>query len=149
MRAVVQRVSHAKVEVDGVLISSIDFGFLVLVAVIEGDKLEDAEYLAAKLLGLRVFPDQNQKMNLNISQAEGSMLVVSQFTLAGDARKGNRPDFTASAKPEDAILLIDKLVEKISKADIPVYNGLFGAHMAVSLCNDGPVTILLDTRRAF
>lgn len=149
MRAVVQRVSSASVEVDGNSVSSIGKGLLVLVGVIQGDKLEDAHYLATKMLGLRIFSDENEKMNLDVSQAGGSILLVSQFTLAGDARKGNRPDFGISAKPENAIELLDEIIARIRNAEIPVCTGVFGAHMKVSLVNDGPVTILLDSRRLF
>lgn len=149
MRAVVQRVASASVEVDGNLVSSIEKGLLVLVGVVEGDKSEDAQYLATKILGLRIFCDVNEKMNLNVSQIGGSILLVSQFTLAGDARKGNRPDFVASAKPESAIGLLDDVADRIKKAEVPVCTGVFGAHMKVALVNDGPVTILLDSRRLF
>lgn len=149
MRTVVQRVNSASVEVEGKKVSSIGKGLLALVAVMDGDEDRDAEYTASKLLSLRIFQDENEKMNLNVSQVGGSILMVSQFTLAGDARKGNRPDFTASAKPEKAIELLDKATSRISKAEIPVFSGVFGSHMKVILENDGPVTILLDSRRLF
>lgn len=149
MRAVVQRVTCASVEVDGNQVSSIGEGLLVLVGVIDGDKQEDAHYLATKILGLRIFRDENDKMNLNVSQAGGGILIVSQFTLAGDARKGNRPDFTISAKPEHAIELLDEVIARIQAVEVPVCTGVFGAHMKVSLVNDGPVTIILDSRRLF
>lgn len=149
MRAVVQRVICASVEVDDNPISSIGEGLLVLIGVIDGDKQEDAHYMATKILSLRVFRDENEKMNLNVSQAGGSILIVSQFTLAGDARKGNRPDFTISAKPEQAMELLDEVIARIQAAEVPICTGVFGAHMKVSLVNDGPVTILLDSRRLF
>lgn len=149
MRAVIQRVSCASVEVDGNPVSSIGKGLLVLVGIIDGDNMKDAHYLTTKMLGLRVFCDENEKMNLNVSQAGGSILLVSQFTLAGDARKGNRPDFSISAQPDYAKELLDEVIARIRNAEVPVCSGVFGAHMKVSLINDGPVTILLDSRRLF
>lgn len=149
MRAVVQRVLEASVEVDGKIVSKIDMGLLVLVGTIKDDNSKDAEYVATKILGLRIFGDVNGKMNLDVSQVNGSILVVSQFTLAGDVRKGKRPDFFMSGDPEEAQVLISEIVEQVKKAEIPVSTGIFAAHMKVTLVNDGPVTILLDSRRQF
>lgn len=149
MRAVVQRVLEASVEVDGKIVSKIDMGLLVLVGTIKDDNSKDAEYVANKILGLRIFGDDNGKMNLDVSQVNGSILVVSQFTLAGDVRKGKRPDFFMSGDPEEAQVLISEIVEQVVKAEIPVSTGIFAAHMKVTLVNDGPVTILLDSRRQF
>ncbi len=148
MRAVVQRVLEASVSVDGELISQIDKGFMVLVAVMDGDSRADVEYMAKKLCALRVFEDENGKMNRAITDIGGQMLVISQFTLAGDARKGNRPGFTASAHPDIAQEYYDLLCDEVSKA-VPVKKGVFAADMQVSLVNDGPVTILLDSTKLF
>lgn len=149
MRAVVQRVLEASVEVEGKIVSKIGQGLLVLVGTIKGDTEGDASYIATKILGLRIFSDENGKMNLDVSQVGGSILLVSQFTLAGDARKGKRPDFFSSGDPNEAQTLISKIIDQVSKADIPVQTGIFAAHMKVSLVNDGPVTILLDSRKEF
>lgn len=149
MRAVVQRVLEASVEVDGKIVSKIDRGLLVFVGTIRDDNSKDAQYLATKILGLRIFGDENGKMNLDVSQINGSILVVSQFTLAGDARKGKRPDFFMSGDPEEAQALISEIVEQVKRAGVPVSTGIFAAHMKVALVNDGPVTILLDSRRQF
>lgn len=149
MRAVVQRVLEASVEVDGKIVSKIDTGLLVLVGTIKDDNSKDAEYVANKILGLRIFGDDNGKMNLDVSQVNGSILVVSQFTLAGDVRRGKRPDFFMSGDPEEAQVLISEIVEQVKKTEIPVSTGIFAAHMKVTLVNDGPVTILLDSRRQF
>jgi D-aminoacyl-tRNA deacylase len=149
VRAVVQRALQASVEVDGQIVSKIGQGLLVLVGTIKGDTESDALYIASKVLGLRIFGDENGKMNLDASQIHGSILIVSQFTLAGDARKGKRPDFFNSGDPDQAKVLINKIVEQILKAEVPVQTGIFAAHMKVSLVNDGPVTILLDSRKEF
>lgn len=149
MRSVVQRVLSAKVEVDGEVVGSIDKGLLVLVGTIQGDSAADAAYMATKIAGLRIFSDENGKMNLDVSQVNGSVLLVSQFTLAGDARKGKRPDFTSSGDPSEAVELLKEIKDQLIKAQIPVQTGIFGAHMKVSLINDGPVTILLDSRKVF
>ena len=149
MRAVVQRVKEASVSVDGELISQIGHGFMALVAVMDGDAPSDIEYIRKKLCALRVFEDENEKMNLAIGDVEnGEMLIISQFTLAGDARKGNRPSFIESAAPEAGLEYYNKLCELVGET-IPVKRGVFGAHMEVSLINDGPVTILLDSRKLF
>lgn len=149
MRSVVQRVLSAKVEVDGEVVGSIDKGLLVFVGTVQGDTATDAAYMATKIAGLRIFSDEKGKMNLDLSQVNGSVLLVSQFTLAGDARKGKRPDFTSSGNPSEAVELLKEIKDQLIKAQIPVQTGIFGAHMEVSLINDGPVTILLDSRKVF
>ncbi len=149
MRLVVQRVTSASVDVEGECIASISSGFLVLAGAEEGDGDADAEYAAQKLAGLRVFEDDEGKMNRDIAEARGEILLVSQFTLLGDARKGRRPSFSSAARPETAIPLLDKLKARLVSAGIAVKTGRFGADMKVSLVNDGPVTIVLDSRRTF
>lgn len=154
MRAVVQRVSYAQVKVEGVenvqpLHSRIGRGLVVLVGVGVEDTEEDVEYLAAKLSGLRVFEDSNGKMNLSLEEVEGQMLLVSQFTLYGDCRKGRRPSFDQSAGAEIAQRLYDLLVESLRRKGIGVAEGKFQERMLVELANDGPVTLLLDSKRHF
>jgi D-tyrosyl-tRNA(Tyr) deacylase len=139
MRAVVQRVSSASVTVAGERVASIGHGLLVLLGVREGDGEAEADRLAAKLEALRVFEDEDGKMNLSIRDAGGELLVVSNFTLYGDTRKGNRPSFVDAARPEDA----EPLVERVREA-LDAQGGRFGARMAVELVNDGPVTVLLN-----
>jgi len=143
MRAVIQRVTRAEVRVDGESVSSIGPGLAVLVGVAAGDSLDDAVVLADKVVGLRVFPDGSGKMNLSVVDAGGSILVVSQFTLHGDVRRGRRPSFTAAADPAFAEPLIESLVGLIGRS-IPVASGRFGASMQLDLVNDGPVTIILE-----
>jgi D-tyrosyl-tRNA(Tyr) deacylase len=142
-------VLEACVEVDGKIVGKISKGLLVLVGTIQDDCDSDASYIATKIAGLRIFSDENGKMNLDVSQVNGSVLLVSQFTLAGDARKGKRPDFTLSGDPNSAVKLLDLVKHQLEKAIIPVETGIFGAHMKVSVVNDGPVTILLDSRKGF
>lgn len=149
MRSVVQRVLDAHVEVDGKTVGIIGNGLLALVGTVQDDGLSDATYIANKIAGLRIFSDENGKMNLDVTQVNGSVLLVSQFTLAGDARKGKRPDFTLSGDPSSAIELLNHVKQQLEKAMIPVQTGIFGAHMKVGLTNDGPVTILLDSRKGF
>ena len=143
MRAVIQRVSRAEVRVDGESVSSIGPGLAVLVGVADGDSLDDAEVLADKVVGLRVFPDGAGKMNQSAVEAGGSVLVVSQLTLHGDLRRGRRPSFTAAADPAIAEPLIDALVARVGRS-VPVGSGRFGASMQLDLVNDGPVTIILE-----
>jgi D-aminoacyl-tRNA deacylase len=145
MRAVVQRVTRAKVSVRENLIAEIGPGMLVLVAAGKGDGPEQVKWMADKLSGLRIFSDEAGKMNLGLSQVGGSMLVVSQFTLYGDCRKGKRPSYAASAPPEEAVLIYASLVEALRGMDIPVKEGIFGAMMHVELVNDGPVTLIVDS----
>ena len=148
MRAVIQRVSSAAVTVEDRTIGQIGKGYLVLLGVEDTDATADMEYICEKILGLRVFEDENEKMNLDIREVEGAVLLISQFTLYGDARKGRRPSFIKAARPETAIPLYEAAAKRLREA-VPVETGEFGANMQVSLVNDGPVTILLDSRKTF
>jgi D-tyrosyl-tRNA(Tyr) deacylase len=145
MRLVLQRVSEASVTVGGVAVGSIRTGLVILAGVARTDTISDVDYLADKVLGLRIFPDSAGKMNRNVVDADGSLLVVSQFTLYGDCRKGRRPSFDEAAAPEHAQALYNCLVEKLRLGPVPVETGLFQAMMEVHLVNQGPVTILMDT----
>jgi D-tyrosyl-tRNA(Tyr) deacylase len=150
MRSVVQRVRYAKVSVSGELIASIAQGLCVLVAVGLDDTSSDVGYLAAKLAGLRVFEDSAGKMNLSLREVAGEMLLVSQFTLFGDMRGGNRPSFTTAAAPDLAQRHFDELAEMLrANLDCPVKTGRFRSHMDLELANDGPVTILIDSKKIF
>ncbi|HHT9134517.1 MAG TPA: D-aminoacyl-tRNA deacylase [Candidatus Avalokitesvara rifleensis] len=149
MRAVVQRVRCAKVEVEGKVAGEIGCGFVVLIGVEEEDTETDAEYIAVKVHGLRVFEDSQGKMNLSLRDVGGGVLAVSQFTLFGDCRKGRRPSFVAAAGPEKAERLYNSVVERLRQMDIPVAEGKFQGKMLVELANDGPVTILLDSKKRF
>ena len=149
MRAVIQRVSEAKVEVDGDIIGKIGEGFLVLLGVRKDDSEEDVRYLADKVMGLRIIEDETGKMNLSIADVNGQILAVSQFTLYGDCRKGRRPSFDEAAPPEVAERLYNLFIEEIRKSGIKVEAGKFGALMDVHLVNSGPVTILLDSKKLF
>ncbi len=145
MRACIQRVSRASVTVDGKIVGRIGPGLLVLVGVVHGDTEADIRFLAEKTAGLRVFEDEAGKMNLSVADIRGEILVVSQFTLAADCRKGKRPSFTAAAAPEMGEAFYEKFVAALREKSIPVQTGVFRAMMAVELVNDGPVTIWLDT----
>lgn len=146
MKAVIQRVTNASVSVDGEVKGSIEKGFLILLGVVQGDTSAQAEVLASKIAKLRVFEDENEKMNLSLLDVAGEALVVSQFTLCADCKKGNRPSFTPSAPPDIANELYLEFSEMLRNNGIQrVENGVFGADMKVSLLNDGPVTIILDT----
>jgi len=145
MRAVVQRVSRASVTVDGQVVGAIGCGFLVLLGVTHNDGRSEADWLARKIVGLRIFEDDAGKMNLSLADVGGAVLVVSQFTLYGDARKGRRPDFIQAARPEIAEPLVDYFVEAMRSAGLPVETGRFRATMDVELVNEGPVTLWLDT----
>jgi D-tyrosyl-tRNA(Tyr) deacylase len=149
MRAVVQRVSRAQVAVDGEIVGEIGSGLLVLLGVAHADNKADADYLADKIAGLRIFEDGNGKMNLDITAVSGGILVVSQFTLYGDVRRGKRPSFDAAAAPQRARQLYEYFVERIRAAGLPCQTGRFQEMMQVELVNDGPVTILLDSAKAF
>ena len=149
MRAVVQRVTQASVAVAGEVRGAVGKGFMVLVGVEAGDGEADARYIADKVAGLRVFEDAAGKMNLALAEVQGAILAISQFTLLGDARGGRRPGFTAAARPEVADPLYGRVVADWRGRGIVVETGVFGADMAVSLVNDGPVTILLDSRKLF
>jgi D-aminoacyl-tRNA deacylase len=149
MRAVAQRVLEASVEVDGEIVARIGPGLLVLVGVGKGDTDRDADIVCLKLLQLRVFPDDEGKMNLNVEQAGGGICLVSQFTLFGDVRKGNRPAFDGAETPDEARRLFEKVAAGLMASGAKVQTGRFRAHMKVSSVNDGPVTILIDSRKLF
>lgn len=149
MRAVVQRVSSSNVKVDENITGEIERGLLVLLGVTHEDSSADVDYLLDKIVNLRIFEDENEKMNLSLKDIKGELLVVSQFTLYGDCKKGRRPNFTSAAKPDLANTLYEEFIEKASKQNIKVGTGKFGAHMMVELVNDGPVTILIDSERKF
>lgn len=146
MRAVVQRVTSSKVSVDGKTVDEIGKGFNVLLGVVEGDTDEQAILLAGKIARLRVFEDENGKMNLSVNDVGGEILAISQFTLCADCKKGNRPSFTLSAAPDEANRLYELFCSELSANGVRnVEKGIFGADMAVDIANDGPVTIMLDT----
>ncbi|HJT00887.1 MAG TPA: D-aminoacyl-tRNA deacylase [Terriglobales bacterium] len=149
MRAVVQRVSRAKVTVAGTVVGQIGPGLLLLLAVGQGDAEADADYLAEKVAGLRIFEDTQGKMNRAVGESGGAVLAVSQFTLYGDVRRGKRPSFDAAALPEQARRLYDHFVEKIRAAGLRCETGRFQEMMLVELVNEGPVTILLDSQKTF
>lgn len=149
MRAVVQRVSRASVTVDGQITGQIDRGLLVLVGAVPEDTEADADALARKIAGLRVFSDDAGKMNLDVAQVGGAVLAVSQFTLLGDCRKGRRPSFVGAAHPKVARPLFDRYVSSTRAAGLTCETGVFGADMKVELLNDGPVTLLIDTHKLF
>lgn len=145
MRAVIQRVASASVAIGGEEVSAIGRGLLILLGVTHEDREKECDYLAAKCAGLRIFRDSEDKMNLSVADVGGEVLVVSQFTLYADCRKGKRPAFVDAARPETAIPLYERFVEKLRETGLRVGTGCFGADMQVSLLNDGPVTILMDT----
>ena len=147
MRAVVQRVSFARVRVDGRTVGEIGRGLLVFAGVEQGDGPDDVAYVAGKTVNLRIFDDAGGKMNLMLGEVEGAVLLVSQFTLCGDCRRGRRPAFDAAASPAAAKPVYDRLIEALRALNVRVETGEFQAHMDVELANDGPVTILLDSRR--
>ena len=149
MRAVVQRVKHAKVTVAGKVSGKIELGLLILLGVAQSDTESDADYLAEKITGLRVFEDTDRKMNLSVADAGGAILAVSQFTLYGDVRRGKRPSFDAAARPEHAKKLYDYFCAKVRATGLRCEEGVFQAMMDVELLNAGPVTILLDSTKAF
>lgn len=147
MRAVIQRVSRASVAVDGKIIGEIGNGLLVFLGVGEGDSEADMKYIADKAIGLRIFSDADDKMNLSVKDVGGGMLVISQFTLYGDCRKGKRPSFSHSMEPVGANAMYEKFIEYVKAAGIKTAHGEFGADMKVELLNDGPVTLLLDSSK--
>lgn len=149
MRAIVQRVRHASVVVNGETVGAIQKGFMVLVGVMEGDTDEDIRYMAKKISSLRVFEDADEKMNLALRDVGGEVLLVSQFTLAGDVRHGNRPAFITAARPEIAEPMFTSLAETLRAGGLKVETGRFRTHMEVTLLNDGPVTIMIDSRKEF
>jgi D-tyrosyl-tRNA(Tyr) deacylase len=146
MKAVIQRVSRAQVEVEQQVVGRIEKGLVILLGVQEGDTEKDLAFLVDKTIGLRIFSDANDKMNLSVRDVGGSMLVVSQFTLLGDCRKGKRPSFVQAAAPGIAKLMYDRFVAASRQQGLVVETGVFQADMQLSLCNTGPVTIVLDSR---
>ncbi len=149
MRAVVQRVSEAHVEVEGEVVGRIGLGLLVLLGVGQKDTREDAEYLARKIVALRIFPDAEGRMNLSLKEVGGEVLLVSQFTLYADTRKGNRPSFLQAAPPDQGRRLYEAALEALLAQGVHVETGVYGAHMRVHLVNDGPVTLFLDSEERF
>lgn len=149
MRAVVQRVNGGGVKTNNKLLSEIAQGLVVLLGIGEEDSNEDAEYIAEKITNLRIFSDAEEKLNLSVKDIGGEVLVVSQFTLMGDCRKGRRPSFAKAADPEEAMRLYKLVIEELRKGAVPVKEGKFQAKMTVEIINDGPVTILLDSKRIF
>ena len=149
MRAVIQRVTKASVAVDDQIVGEIQTGFLVLLGVEEGDTPQDMQYIAEKVPNLRIFRDEEGKMNRSLLDVGGALLAVSQFTLLGDARGGRRPSFITAARPETAVPMYEALVARWREMGIQVETGVFGADMAVSLVNNGPVTLLLDSHKQF
>ncbi|KMT21274.1 D-aminoacyl-tRNA deacylase [Clostridium cylindrosporum] len=149
MRAVVQRVDFSKVEVDKEVIGSINRGLLVLLGVEDSDEDSDIKYMVDKIVNLRIFEDENEKMNLSLKDINGELLVVSQFTLYGDCRRGRRPNFMGAAKPEFANSMYEEFLKEARGHIEKVESGSFGAHMNISLLNNGPVTILLDSKKNF
>lgn len=146
MRAVIQRVKRSSVRVDGEIVGSIESGLLILLGVTEGDSERDGEWLANKIANLRIFPDADGKMNVSLIDFEGAALLVSQFTLYGDCRKGRRPSFVRAAHPSDAEPAYERFGEQLREAGVPrVEFGVFGADMEVELLNDGPVTLVIDS----
>ena len=149
MRAVVQRVTSSSVSVDGKVIGSIGKGFNVLIGISKEDTLDDLNYIKDKIVNLRVFQDENDKMNLSLLDVKGEILAISQFTLYGDCRKGRRPNFMGALGGDEAIKLYEEFVEMLKSTGLKVETGEFGADMKVEIHNDGPVTILLDSTRNF
>lgn len=149
MRAVVQKVTSSSVSVEGEVKGSIGAGFTVLIGVEDGDTEKDARYIADKITGLRIFEDEEDKLNLSIEDVGGEILAISQFTLLADARKGRRPGFTKAARPEQANELYQTVIGMIREKGIHVEEGVFQTHMVVDIRNDGPVTILLDSHKLF
>ncbi|MBU5315114.1 D-tyrosyl-tRNA(Tyr) deacylase [Clostridium bornimense] len=149
MRAVVQRVTSSKVTVNGEVVGSIKKGFTVLLGISKDDGEEDIKYIKDKIINLRVFQDENDKMNLSLRDVGGELLIISQFTLYGDCRKGRRPNFMAALGGSEAEILYNKFLEEIKKEGIKVETGIFGADMKVSIENDGPVTLILESKKDF
>lgn len=145
MKVVIQRVSEANVKVDGKIVGEIGKGLMLLVGIDENDEKTDVDWLVQKILSLRIFGDEDDKLNLSVKDISGEILCISQFTLIADYKKGNRPSFIKAAKPDKAIPLFDYFKEEISKSELKTESGIFGADMKVSLINDGPVTIVMDS----
>lgn len=146
MRVILQRVSQASVTIDNKLHALINKGILILVGIEEMDNTDDVNWLVTKLLNLRIFNDEHGKMNVNVMDSNGELLVVSQFTLHASTKKGNRPSYIKAAKPEIAVPIYEAFIAELKKRDISVKQGVFGADMKVSLINDGPVTLFIDTK---
>lgn len=145
MKVVIQRVSESSVKVDEKIVGEIGRGLMLLIGIDENDEKSDADWLVQKILNLRIFADENGKLNLSVQDIKGEILCISQFTLIADYKKGNRPSFIKAAKPDKAIPLFDYFKEEISKSGLKTESGIFGADMKVSLINDGPVTIVMDS----
>lgn len=145
MKVVIQRVSEAQVKVEGKVVGEISKGFMLLIGIDENDEKMDADWLVQKILNLRVFSDADDKLNLSIKNITGEILCISQFTLIADYKKGNRPSFIKAAKPDQAIPLFEYFKEEIAQSGLKTESGIFGADMKVSLINDGPVTIVMDS----
>ncbi|AZB01382.1 D-tyrosyl-tRNA(Tyr) deacylase [Chryseobacterium joostei] len=145
MKIVIQRVSEASVKVDGKIVGEIGKGLMLLVGIDENDEKTDADWLVQKVVNLRIFGDEDDKLNLSVKDISGEILCISQFTLIADYKKGNRPSFIKAAKPDKAIPLFDYFKEEIAKSGLKTESGIFGADMKVSLINDGPVTIIMDS----
>ena len=149
MRAVVQRVKKSSVKVDGKIVGEIQKGFNVLIGISKEDTLDDVKFLKDKILNLRVFEDENDKMNLSLLDVKGELLLISQFTLYGDCRKGRRPNFMNALGGEDAETLYNEFVKSFENEDVKIATGVFGEDMEVEIINDGPVTLLLDSKKTF
>ena len=145
MKTVIQRVSESSVQVDGKIVGQIRAGLMLLIGIDENDEKGDADWLVQKILNLRIFGDEDGKLNLSVKDIEGEVLCISQFTLIADYKKGNRPSFIKAARPEKAIPLFEYFKEEIAKSGLKTESGIFGADMKVSLLNDGPVTIVMDS----
>lgn len=145
MKAVIQRVSEARVQVDGKTVGEIENGLMLLIGIDEQDKKDDADWLIQKILNLRIFGDEDKKLNLSVKDISGEILCISQFTLIADYKKGNRPSFIKAAKPDQAIPLFNYFIEELGKSGLKTQSGIFGADMKVALINDGPVTIVMDS----
>ena len=146
MIAVIQRVSNASVSIDGIIKGEIGLGLVVLIGIEGEDNQEDVIWLTQKLVNLRIFADQEDKMNLSVKDVRGEILIVSQFTLHASTKKGNRPSFIKAARPETAIPLYENFIKSVASYDVPVKTGEFGANMQINLLNDGPVTLIIDTK---
>lgn len=146
MRVVIQRVSQSSVEVEHQIVGKIDKGLMLLIGVDENDGIEDSKWLARKILDVRIFSDEAGKMNQSVKDINGEILCISQFTLISDYKKGNRPSFIKAAKPDKAIPLFEQFKEELKKSGLKIESGIFGADMKVSLINDGPVTLVFDSK---